>query len=226
MPTPVPANASETKKSSSKEENGRGYEETATPGVKGAPVMVAQRGSKRMDSTSGDASIHDGKIVNPIVKAVTTSVKVAASKNEESSSNDNTSSEEVKAKPDVQEVQVVDLENSSDSGDDSIVEEKIDTKKVLTVVLESSSDSNSSDDEEETAETVGAAEPSVSSKEETDNDSPVAAADRKVDQSAATSKGEKPPMAIGESTKQEAVAGCRLFVRGVAQVPSHASLNG
>ena len=78
----------------------------------------------------------------------------------------------------------------------------------------------------ETAETVGAAEPSVSSKEETDNDSPVAAADRKVDQSAATSKGEKPPMAIGESTKQEAVAGCRLFVRGVAQVPSLASLNG
>jgi len=91
-------------------------------------------------------------------------------------------------------------------------------------VLESSSDSNSSDDEEETAATVGAAEPSVSSKEETDNDSPVAAADRKVDQSAATSKGEKPPMAIGESTKQEAVAGCRLFVRGVAQDTNIADL--
>ena len=86
--------------------------------------------------------------------------------------------------------------------------------------MESSSDSNSSDDEEETAENVGAAEPSVSSKEETDNNSPVAAAARKVDWSAATSKGEELPMDIGKSKKQEVVAGCRLFVRGVAQVSS------
>ena len=219
-PTPVLANASKTKKSSSKEEDGWVEKETATPGVKEAPFMVAQIGSKKMDSTSGDAIINDGKIVNPIVKAAATSVKIAASKKEESSSDDNTSSEEDNEKPDVKEVQVVDLENSSGSDDDSIVEEKKDTKKVLTVVLESSSDSNSSDDEEETAETVGASEPSVSSKEETDNNSPVVATDRKVDRSASTSKGEELPMDIGKNTNQEAAAGCRLFVRGVAQVSS------
>ena len=57
-----------------------------------------------MDSTSGDASIHDGKTVNPIVKAAATSVKDAASKKKESSSDDNTSSEKDNRKPDVKEV--------------------------------------------------------------------------------------------------------------------------
>ena len=207
--------ASKAKNSSSKEQNNRGDEKTATPGVKKAPSMAAHKGSKRMDSTSGDASINDGKIVNIDAKAVRTSVKVAASKKKESSSDDNIGSKKDNTKPEVKEVQVVDLETSSESDDDSIVEEKIDTKKVLTVVLESSSDGHSSDDEEEKAENVGA------SKEGKDQELPVAVDARKVDGSAATSNGEEEqPMKIGKSTKQEAAAGCRLFVRGVAQVPS------
>merc|ERR1719500_1955803 len=105
-----------------------------------------------------------------------------------------------KAKPAVKQVQVVDLESSSESDDDSIVEEenpKPPGRKVQTVVLESSSDcsgdssSDSSDDEEEMAPTERAA----ATKGATGIVSTDADAAKKV--AAASGKVEKSPMCSG-----------------------------
>ena len=101
--------------------------------------------AKRRKSNSDD-----GKIGIPDAKV------------DEAISDDESSFEGEKAKPAVKQVQVVDLESSSESDDDSIVEEenpKPPGRSVQTVVLESSSDcsgdssSDSSDDEEDDSKT-------------------------------------------------------------------------
>ena len=195
--------AAQKKKSRLEKDDSIDEEEEAQLGVEIAPeVMLVAAKRRKSNSDDGKIGIPDAKV-------------------------DESCFEGEKAKPAVKQVQVVDLESSSESDDDSIVEEenpKPPGRSVQTVVLESSSDcsgdssSDSSDDEEEMAPTERAA----ATKGATDIVSTDADAAKKVDGGAAASgKVEKSPMCTGgETVQQETALGCRLFVHGVTQVTS------
>ena len=201
--------AAQKKKSRLEKNDSIDEEEEAQLGVEIAPeVMLVAAKRRKSNSDDGKIGIPDAKV-------------------DEAISDDESSFEGEKAKPAVKQVQVVDLESSSESDDDSIVEEenpKPPGRNVQTVVLESSSDcsgdssSDSSDDEEEMAPTERAA----ATKGATDIVSTDTDAAKKVDGGAAASgKVEKSPMCTGgETVQQETALGCRLFVHGVTQVTS------
>jgi len=198
--------AAQKKKSRLEKDDSIDEEEEAQLGVEIAPeVMLVAAKRRKSNSDDGKIGIPDAKV-------------------DEAISDDESSFEGEKAKPAVKQVQVVDLESSSESDDDSIVEEenpKPPGRSVQTVVLESSSDcsgdssSDSSDDEEEMAPTERAA----STKGATGIVSTDTDAAKKVDGAAAASgKVEKSPVCTGgETVQQETALGCRLFVHGVTQ---------